>query len=73
MPNRTPPITGMELLLLRVSRGGIRQRDVAAAYGVSPERIRAIENTQRPTARAVARYIEALAAAVRERDGVEPQ
>jgi transcriptional regulator with XRE-family HTH domain len=57
---------------MRVSRaGGIRQREVAAAYGVSSERIRNIENTSRPTARAAARYIEALAAAVRERDGVE--
>lgn len=61
------PIQGMDLRLSRVSRG-IRQREVAVAYGVSPERIRAIENTQRPTARAVARYLEALAAAVRERD-----
>lgn len=54
---------------MRVSRdGGIRQREVAAAYGVSPERIRNIENTQRPTPRAIARYLAALDAAVRERD-----
>ena len=69
MPNRTPPITGLDLRLMRVSRaGGIRQREVAAAYGVSPERIRNIENTPRPTARACSRYLRALEAAEAERD-----
>jgi transcriptional regulator with XRE-family HTH domain len=68
-PNRIGPITGMDLRLARVSRGPIRQREVAAAYGVTRERIRAIENAQRPTPRAIARYLAALAAAEAERDG----
>ena len=58
----------MDLRLARVSRGPIRLREVAAAFGVSPERIRNIENTQRPTPRAIARYLAALAAAEAERD-----
>jgi transcriptional regulator with XRE-family HTH domain len=69
MPNRTGPITGLDLRLMRVSRaGGIRQREVAEAYGVTPERVRNIENTPRPTPRAIARYLAALAAAEAERD-----
>lgn len=66
MPNRTEAIDGLALRVFRVSRE-IRQCEVAAAYGVSPERIRAIEDSRRPTPAAVGRYLAALDAVEAER------
>lgn len=51
--------TGRDLAAERV-RIGFRQRDVAAAMGVSEQRVGAIEATERPTPESARRYLTAL-------------
>jgi transcriptional regulator with XRE-family HTH domain len=59
------PRTGHDLAVLRVWHG-IRQAEVAAALGLSRQRVGQWEAAQRPSARAIARYVDALEDLARE-------
>jgi transcriptional regulator with XRE-family HTH domain len=58
--------TGRDLAAERVRRA-LRQRDIAAALGVSVRRIGALEWQPRPTGRMIARYLAAIEQARRDR------
>jgi transcriptional regulator with XRE-family HTH domain len=60
------PSTGLELRLVRVSRR-VSIAGVARRAGLSRQRIQAIEGSDRPTSRAVRRYLAALEAAALDR------
>ena len=59
--------TGDELRLLRVSRR-VTATAVARHYGATPQAITNVERTSRPGRATVARYLDALHAAIAEAD-----
>jgi transcriptional regulator len=64
----TDTIRGIDLRHLRNERG-VSQTTVSRHHGTSRNNITRLEREARPTGAAISRYLAALAAAVRERDG----
>jgi transcriptional regulator with XRE-family HTH domain len=60
-------ISGRDLKLSRVA-AGLKQRDVATAFGARRERISHLERETAPSADACMRFLRAVAAAADERD-----